>query len=195
MDCSHYRIWIADYFSGALPADQKKALEQHAAACPACARELAAERRLEDVLSSRPLKMPPADFTQRVLARSAPQPVRAMPAWAPLLAYAASLAALLLGAYRLVSLVFQSHPAGKIAQALAKPDLPAASIPSLGIVNALDSVLAQVSGALDALSGGGQLLPGIPSGVALAGAGAVLCLVAVTCTFYMVSAQARRWPG
>ena len=195
MDCPQYRVWISDYLSGALSADQKKALEQHAAVCPACARELAAERRLEDVLSSRPLKTPPADFTQRVLARAVSRPVRATPAWAPLLAYAASLAALLLGAYRLVGLIFQPHAVREMTRSLAKSDLPAVSIPYPGVGNALDSAFAQVSGALDALAGGGQLLPDLPSGVVLAGAGAILCLIAVTCAFYFVSTHEQRWPG
>ncbi len=103
MNCDTCQSLILDYLEGALPAEATRQVETHAAACLVCRMELALARKIESALSGRELRMPPADFTTRVLA--------ALPAvrtveesfWSQMLspmAYAASILALLLGLSR-----------------------------------------------------------------------------------------------
>ncbi len=102
MNCETCQSLILDYLEEALPAEATRHVEAHAAGCPVCRMELALAQKIEVALSGRKLRMPPADFTARVLsALPATQTVGAF--WSqmlPPLAYAASILALLLGLSR-----------------------------------------------------------------------------------------------
>lgn len=103
MRCDEFQNWFAEYLSQALPALERRELEDHLALCPACGQDLEAERRLDQLLVAQPLTPPPPDFTWQVLARihreRAPAPSLAK--WLlNTLPYAASVAALLVGLNR-----------------------------------------------------------------------------------------------
>ena len=100
MNCATCQSLILDYLEGALHAAATRQVEAHAAACPVCRIELALAQKIDSALSGQELRMPPADFTTRVLA--------ALPAvrtveesfWSQMLspmAYTASILALILG--------------------------------------------------------------------------------------------------
>jgi hypothetical protein len=100
MNCATCQSLILDYLEGALHAETTRQVEAHAAACPVCRMALALAQKIESALSGQELRMPPADFTTRVLA--------ALPAvrtvkesfWSQMLsplAYVASILALILG--------------------------------------------------------------------------------------------------
>ena len=99
MDCRTCQDLLEEYLDGTLVGAQNLAVEAHLAGCPACLAQLEAARRLEEGLCDRLLKIPPSDFTQRVVARI--RVSRALPkdrGWiTPILAYTGSLMAVLLG--------------------------------------------------------------------------------------------------
>lgn len=99
MNCETCGHLIQDYIDGSLSATQREVIETHLTVCAECRHELSTLRTLEDILHSRPLKTPPADFTRRTLVR-----LRGRKAFvgnnnwiAEALAYAASLVILLIG--------------------------------------------------------------------------------------------------
>lgn len=103
MNCETCQSLILGYLEEALPAEATRQVEAHAAGCPACRMELALAQKIESALSGRRLRTPPADFTTRVLsalpaARTVAGTFRSQ--MLPLLAYAASILALLLGLSR-----------------------------------------------------------------------------------------------
>jgi Putative zinc-finger len=66
VDCSEFEVLAADYVDGALPAPQRAALEEHAAACPNCAellRDIAAAMRF---LERAPDIVPPPELITRI---------------------------------------------------------------------------------------------------------------------------------
>ncbi|NKB65890.1 MAG: hypothetical protein GKR89_02400 [Candidatus Latescibacteria bacterium] len=69
MECRRCQELIADFAAGDLVPIQRDLVRQHVASCPDCRQVLAAERRLDALLSQQPLARPPADFTRRVLGR------------------------------------------------------------------------------------------------------------------------------
>jgi predicted anti-sigma-YlaC factor YlaD len=89
------------YLEGELDPAERRGLEAHLEACPAC-REALAERRLlhEAFTSLPPLEVPP-DFALSVMDRL-PEPAKVGPRWlAPLVAATASLVVGLMGFYTL----------------------------------------------------------------------------------------------
>ena len=100
MNCATCQALILDYLEGALHAEATRQVEAHAAACPVCRMELALAQKIDSALSGQKLRMPPADFTTRVLAALPAARTVAESFWSQLLsplAYTASILALLLG--------------------------------------------------------------------------------------------------
>jgi anti-sigma factor RsiW len=120
MRCEEYQTWFAEYLARALPAPQRRELEDHLAICSACRQDLEAERRLDQLLAAQPLAQPPPDFTLQVLARLQREraPAPGLGRWLLNgLPYAASAAALLAGLNR----VFGALPAR--ARGVLEPSL------------------------------------------------------------------------
>jgi anti-sigma factor RsiW len=59
MDCMRARELLEDELDGALAPDEARALEEHVAACPACARERALLAEVDAVLSETPVGSAP----------------------------------------------------------------------------------------------------------------------------------------
>ena len=100
MNCATYQSLLLDYLEGALHAAATRQVEAHAAVCPVCRMELALAQKIDRALSGQPLRMPPADFTTRVLAALPAVRTVEEPFWSQMLsplAYAASILALILG--------------------------------------------------------------------------------------------------
>lgn len=100
MNCATCQSLILDYLEGALHAEATRQVEAHAAACPVCRMELALAQEIDSALSGQALRMPPADFTTRVLAALPAVQTVEEPFWSQMLsplAYAASILALILG--------------------------------------------------------------------------------------------------
>lgn len=100
MNCTTCQSLLLDYLEGALHAAATRQVEAHAATCPVCRMELALAQQIDRALSGQPLRMPPADFTTRVLAALPAVRTVAEPFWSQMLlplAYAASILALILG--------------------------------------------------------------------------------------------------
>jgi len=100
MNCATCQSLLLDYLEGALHAEAARQVEAHTAACPVCRMELALAQQIDRALSGQTLRMPPADFTARVLAALPAAQTVAEPFWSPMLsplAYAASILALFLG--------------------------------------------------------------------------------------------------
>ena len=100
MNCATCQSLILDYLEGALHAEATRQVEAHAAACLVCRMELALARKIDSALSGQELRMPPADFTTRVLAALPAVRTVAEPFWSQMLlplSYAASILALILG--------------------------------------------------------------------------------------------------
>ena len=200
MDCRECQLLLPDLLSGSLPAARKKALAQHLEACPTCQLELAAERRLEEILS-RPLKAPPADFTRRVLARTrqekAPAPITPAGLIAAL-AGAASLTVLLWGLYQVAGEWLQEAWAflsGELSR-LAALDVPARSRSMLNSLFSGGDILPDLSQNLARLGDfPGTLFsePMVPLDLiremTLSGAGAVVILIILTWGVYAATAR------
>ena len=192
MDCRECQLLFPDLLSGSLPAARGKALAQHLETCPTCRLELAAERRLEEILSARPLKAPPADFTRRVLARTRQE--RAPAAITPAgliaaLAGAASLTVLLWGLYQLAGGWLQEARAslsGELSR-LAALDVPARSR------SILDSLFSQNLARLENFPETLFSEPMVPLDLiremTLSGAGAVVILIILTWGVYAATAR------
>ena len=100
MNCATCQSLILDYLEGALHAEATRQVEAHAAACPVCRMELALAQKIDSALSGQKLRMPPADFTTRVLTALPAVRTVEEPFWSQMLspmAYAASILALILG--------------------------------------------------------------------------------------------------
>lgn len=54
------------YHDGELPADTAALLRSHLAACPACQAELDALRQVSELISSRPMSIPPVGYADRM---------------------------------------------------------------------------------------------------------------------------------
>jgi predicted anti-sigma-YlaC factor YlaD len=103
MSCEVCRSLILDYVEGALHAEMAQQVETHVAGCPICRMELALAQRIESTLSSQELRLPPADFTARVLSALPAVRTAGESFWSHMLApmaYAVSILALLLGLSR-----------------------------------------------------------------------------------------------
>ena len=103
MNCTTCQSLILDYLEGTLHAETARQVEAHTATCPICRVELALARKIDRALSGQPLRMPPADFTARVLAALPAARTVEEPFWSQMLsplAYAASILALLFGLSR-----------------------------------------------------------------------------------------------
>ena len=111
------RELISDYVCGQLTADQRREVEAHAAACPACAGELQALSRLATRLRAVP-ERPASDRAESVVNAT----IRARPAHTHALALAASVAILLGGIWWLV----QRKPPTADLLAVATPEPEAA---------------------------------------------------------------------
>lgn len=109
MICSMFRNMMDLYAEGRLAGFQARWMERHAAACPGCAAELAAWKRLFTKLRGIPTPQPPAGLKGMLLAAlagreaEAPEPaeddaaiVLHGRAWEPSMALAAGLLALTL---------------------------------------------------------------------------------------------------
>lgn len=100
MTCATCQSLILDYLEGALHTEEARQVEAHAAGCPICRMELALAQQIESALSSQALRMPPADFTTRVLSALPPARTVEESFWAEMLtpmAYAASILAVIFG--------------------------------------------------------------------------------------------------
>jgi anti-sigma factor RsiW len=103
MSCEACRSLILDYVEGTLHAAEARQVETHVAGCPACRMELALAQTIESALSGQELRMPPADFTARVLSALPATRAAGESLWSHMLvpmAYAVSVLALLLGLRR-----------------------------------------------------------------------------------------------
>ena len=76
MECRDAKQLIMERLDGELPAEENVRLEEHLAACDACTRELAQQRRLIDGIKALPRVPAPADLAQRVNATIARETVR-----------------------------------------------------------------------------------------------------------------------
>jgi anti-sigma factor RsiW len=100
MSCETCRSLILDYVEGVLHAAAARQVETHVAGCPVCRLELALAQQIESALARRELRMPPADFTVRVLSALPAARTAGGGFWSRMLvpmAYAVSIPALLLG--------------------------------------------------------------------------------------------------
>ena len=68
MNCRICQTALPDYIEGTLTPVAFREMEDHVAGCPSCRLALALTRRIEAGLASQPRRMPPHDFTARVLA-------------------------------------------------------------------------------------------------------------------------------
>ncbi len=68
MNCRICQAALPDFVEGTLTSQAVREMEDHVAGCPACRLSLALARRIEIGLASQPRRMPPHDFTARVLA-------------------------------------------------------------------------------------------------------------------------------
>jgi anti-sigma factor RsiW len=103
MSCEACRSLILDYVEGTLHAAEARQVEAHVAGCPACRMELALAQTIDRALSGQELRMPPADFTARVLSALPATRTAGESLWSHMLvpmAYAVSILALLLGLRR-----------------------------------------------------------------------------------------------
>jgi anti-sigma factor RsiW len=103
MSCDACRSLILDYIEGTLHAAEARQVEAHVAGCPVCRMELALAQTIESTLSKQELRLPPADFTARVLAALPAARTAGESLWSHMLApmaYAVSILALLLGLRR-----------------------------------------------------------------------------------------------
>jgi anti-sigma factor RsiW len=103
MSCDACRPLILDYVEGALHAEAARQVETHVAGCPICRMELALAQRIESALSGQELRLPPADFTARVLSALPAARTAGGSFWSHVLApmaYAVSILALLYGLSR-----------------------------------------------------------------------------------------------
>jgi hypothetical protein len=103
MSCDACRSLILDYVEGALHAKAARQVETHVAGCPICRMELTLAQTIESALSGQELRMPPADFTARVLAALPAAYTAEKSFWSHLLvpmAYTVSILALVLGLSR-----------------------------------------------------------------------------------------------
>jgi anti-sigma factor RsiW len=101
--CEACRSLILDYVEGALHAEAARQVETHIAGCPICRLELALAQAIENALSGQEWRMPPADFTARVLSALPAARAAGESFWSHMLApmaYAVSILALLLGLSR-----------------------------------------------------------------------------------------------
>jgi len=100
MNCATCQSLSLDYLEGALHAETTRQVAAHAAVCPVCRMELALAQQIENTLSGQELRMPPADFTTRVLSALPAARTVGETFWSQMLtpmAYAASILALILG--------------------------------------------------------------------------------------------------
>lgn len=103
LSCEACRSLILDYVEGALRAEAARQVEAHTAGCPICRMEVALAQTIERALSGQELRMPPEDFTARVLSSLPGEPTIVESFWSQMLqpmAYAVSLLALFLGLSR-----------------------------------------------------------------------------------------------
>lgn len=103
MNCGTCQSLILDYLEGALPPEAVRQFEAHTSGCPACRMELTLAQRVASALSSRRLRMPPENFTVRILTALPSERVVLGTFWSQMLppaAYAASILALILGLSR-----------------------------------------------------------------------------------------------
>lgn len=180
MRCDEFQTWFTDYLSQALPAPQRRELEDHLALCPSCRQDLEAERRLDQMLAAQPLAPPPPDFTLQVLARTHREgaAVPNLGKWLLNgLPYTASAAALLVGLNR----VFGALPA-RVREALEPSLWGKAQTSVLQKFAALDSLGGETSIALPA-----NLLPEINPLLSFS----VLALLTLTLALYLSLAEDR----
>jgi hypothetical protein len=100
MNCDTCQSLLLDYLEGALHAEATRQVEAHAAVCPVCRIELVLAQQIESTLSGQELRMPPADFTTRVLSALPAARSGGETLWSQMLtpmASAASIVALILG--------------------------------------------------------------------------------------------------
>jgi anti-sigma factor RsiW len=100
MSCDACRSLILDYLEGALHVEAARQVETHVARCPMCQTELALAQTIESALSGQELRLPPADFTARVLVALPAARTAGESFWSHLLVpmvYAVSILALVLG--------------------------------------------------------------------------------------------------
>jgi anti-sigma factor RsiW len=129
MNCATCQSLLLDYLEGALHAEATRQVEAHAAACPVCRMELALAQKIESALSGQELRMPPADFTSRVLAALPAVRTVGETFWSQMLsplAYAASILALIFG------LSQSLPPLWRLSEAWSDWTARLAPIPGLG---------------------------------------------------------------
>ena len=190
MDCKNCQLSIEAYLSRTLSAPERTDLESHMAACAECRQELEAMRRLDASLSTRPLRMPPVDFTHSVLARIRREnvPAKADHWWVQILAYAASLAAVGFDLSRApirYPWAFLSEGMARMRAQLGSlkepliPDEPFAPAEAFG--ETLRSLFSRVDASLGPVAA--LRLPDIDIG--LPEANAVMLLLVLTCVLYV----------
>lgn len=184
MDCTECSSLLSEHLAGCLSPEQKQHMECHLAGCPACARELVAEARIDSALSTRPLDQPLAGFTARVLSRTHPQPARRSAWWwATPIACAVSVGSVSFGLARaLGSLRNVTLPVDHAARAISRvsPAIPDGLVEvAIGLAQAPGQVLAAIGDLLGALSIGVRLAD-LPPEAGVAAIGAVVCLISAT---------------
>jgi len=81
MNCDLVKKNLAAYLDGVLSPKDSRAIEEHCAACPACAAMLEEEQLLQKALASLPAEELPEGFKERFRARLAAEPPRAKRSW------------------------------------------------------------------------------------------------------------------
>jgi len=84
---------IYDYIEGSLPPGRRQDMEGHLEACPKCRRAVEERKLISGAASALPPLELPADFTDRVMSRIAPEKAK-LPVWLIILASLSSLVAL-----------------------------------------------------------------------------------------------------
>lgn len=177
IDCPQCQDSLADYLGANLTAAERAAMQAHLAACPACRLELDLETRLDACLAGAPAGSPPPGFTGRVLTRARREGLLTAPEprwYAPALAFAASLAAALLGAYGYASLA----PRGSLDWAAAQAQRALAWA---------DVAVTRMAGATGLP--GAQALPRDLGPAEVLAAGAIVVLITVTWAIYETASE------
>ncbi len=151
---------LQDHLEGLLPVEDRLRIEAHLVICASCARERALLQRVFGALESLPLLAPAPGFTDRVLARTHPEP---SPVWTRAFGIAFG-AGLVTSAATLAAAVLLPGPRGWV-RALAGDAVAAVGELFVFVMTSLNSALLRV---VDLFAAAGGLLAGLaPIGRAL----------------------------
>lgn len=131
LDCSMVQEYLSAYVDDELPVEQREAIQEHLAVCPACRQELGRLTRLWEALEDLPAASPPPELIDQVLARL---PRRKAYGWRSLALAASLLVGIMLGGTLGVNLheaLRQPASEPQVVALEAFEDFPPASLGSL----------------------------------------------------------------